>query len=371
MLMKHSICPSCSVGCGINLINHNEKIVGTYPYKGHHINEGKNCLRGRDSYKLIEENNFSIPLKKKQNKLIESDWNTVINSISEIINSYSKDKIGILSSGKSTNEENEVIKNFAEDNGIEKIGVYTHNFPKIDEEIMISDYDEVNNASFVFIIGNVLLENPLIGRRIVIASDKGTKIFSADYTDKSITSMNSDNYFKFSSISEFLSKFPKEIEDKFHGNSVIIFNKLEAKENYKEIIDIANRNNAKILPILPEANSYGSMNYLTSLDKNELLSMISSIKVLIIIKNDPEDNLLDDEINLELNNLDYMISLNDSFKESMEIFDYIIPIPSWAEKNGSFTNTIGELQNFEKIIDMNKGVFPIEKVFDEISKNWD
>lgn len=39
--LKHTICPSCSTGCGITLISNNKELLGTYPYKRHEINEEK------------------------------------------------------------------------------------------------------------------------------------------------------------------------------------------------------------------------------------------------------------------------------------------------------------------------------------------
>ena len=39
--IKHTLCPSCSVGCGINVILEDNSVVGTFPYKRHPVNEGK------------------------------------------------------------------------------------------------------------------------------------------------------------------------------------------------------------------------------------------------------------------------------------------------------------------------------------------
>ena len=52
--IKHTLCPSCSVGCGINVVSHEGDVVGTYPYKRHPVNEGKNCLNGRNSVEKYE-----------------------------------------------------------------------------------------------------------------------------------------------------------------------------------------------------------------------------------------------------------------------------------------------------------------------------
>ena len=52
--IKHTLCPSCSVGCGINVVLKDENIVGTFPYKRHPVNEGKNCLNGRNSIECFK-----------------------------------------------------------------------------------------------------------------------------------------------------------------------------------------------------------------------------------------------------------------------------------------------------------------------------
>ncbi|MFA0832853.1 MAG: hypothetical protein ACC609_02465 [Methanobacterium formicicum] len=63
--IAHTICPSCSVGCGVNLIIKNQEAVGTYPYKRHPVNQGKNCKKGRDSFHILNENRLENPLIKK------------------------------------------------------------------------------------------------------------------------------------------------------------------------------------------------------------------------------------------------------------------------------------------------------------------
>ena len=39
--IQHTVCPSCSVGCGIDIISKDGEVVGTFPYKRNVINEGK------------------------------------------------------------------------------------------------------------------------------------------------------------------------------------------------------------------------------------------------------------------------------------------------------------------------------------------
>ncbi|MCC7553931.1 MAG: molybdopterin-dependent oxidoreductase [Methanobacteriaceae archaeon] len=351
MFVKKSICPSCSVGCGINLVCNNDEIVGTYPYKRHPINEGKNCLRGRDSYKKAIENRILTPYINENSKLEESDLDSAINKIVEIIKNNSPEDIAIISSGDSTNEENKIISEFAKAYGINKSGFLSGNVIKYEGDI--ASYDDLNNADFIFVIGDVVKENPLIGRRIMIAKDNGAEIFTCDTKELSTSSLNSNKHFTLESISDLIENFPDEVKNKFKENSVIVFNKLESKEELNDLAKIASENNSKILPVLKDCNTYGSMDYLDPLSEEDLKKLLSEIKNLILINEDISSCLED-------NNLESVIYIGDNFNETSSKSDIVLPICSWLEKEGSFTNTEGLTQNFYKIKN------PPENVLEEI-----
>ena len=62
--IKHTLCPSCSVGCGINVVSHDGDVVGTHSYKRHQINEGKNCLNGRNSIEIYKNRLELVRIEK-------------------------------------------------------------------------------------------------------------------------------------------------------------------------------------------------------------------------------------------------------------------------------------------------------------------
>ncbi|MDR3291025.1 MAG: molybdopterin-dependent oxidoreductase [Methanobrevibacter sp.] len=346
MLIKHSICPSCSVGCGINLINKNGKIVGTYPYKNHPINEGKNCLRGKNIYKIVDENRILIPLKKEQNKLVESNWEDVINLVSNEFKSYSPEEIGILISGTNTNEENELISKFAKGQKITNVGVYADNFPKFNKEI--GNYDDLNDAKSILLIGDIIKENPLIGRRIIIAKENGAKIFSVDDVNQTTTSINSTKHFKTFSITKFLEEFPQEIKDELGKSSLIVFNKIDLKEDFDKIVKIAEDSNSKILPVLKDCNSFDAINKVPPLNKEEIAKIINSVKLLLLINIDIFSFFDESEVNIHIPK--YLISITHSLNESSSVSNIVLPSYCWAEKSGTFTNTAGEVQSFDRVI---------------------
>jgi formate dehydrogenase major subunit len=97
--IKHTLCPSCSVGCGINVVSHDGDVVGTYSYKRHQINEGKNCLNGRNSIEIYK------------NKFEVSDIEKIIDEVSNELKSNDANKITVVCSGNNSVEEAEMIKN--------------------------------------------------------------------------------------------------------------------------------------------------------------------------------------------------------------------------------------------------------------------
>lgn len=146
MKVVHTICPGCSVGCGIDLIVKDDKVVGTYPYKRHPINEGKNCSNGKNSYKIIyHEKRLKKPLIKKNGKLVEATWDEALSFIAEKLKNYNADDITFIASGKCTNEDNYALKKLV-DSLKAKIGHCICNSPKVNYAEVSTTIDDIENA---------------------------------------------------------------------------------------------------------------------------------------------------------------------------------------------------------------------------------
>ncbi|HTX61789.1 MAG TPA: molybdopterin-dependent oxidoreductase, partial [Methanobacterium sp.] len=143
MKVAHTICPSCSVGCGVNLVIKDNEAVGTYPYKRHTINEGKTCRKGRECYKIQIENRLKEPLIKG-NGLKKSSWEDALDVVASRMKSYSPYEIGIITSGNYTNQEYETLKKFAESLGVENIVCHSGNVPSFGMET--ATLDDVENS---------------------------------------------------------------------------------------------------------------------------------------------------------------------------------------------------------------------------------
>jgi formate dehydrogenase major subunit len=342
MKVAHTICPSCSVGCGVNLIIKNEEAVGTYPYKRHPINEGKNCKKGRDSFQILNENRLKNPLLKK-GRLEQVNWEDALNAAASQIKSYSPHEIGIIASGNCTNEECETLKKFADALGVENIGYNAGNIPSFDLET--ATLDNVENSNVILIIGDVLKENPLLGRRIILAKENGAEIITADYPDKTLTGINSDEYIKIESTSTFLDELDKTVLGKLNESSTVIISKLESREEFENILKIFQESHAKLLPVMEQCNSRGTMNILPALSEDDLKALLNKIKLLYVLGDDPASYMEE-----SLKNLDFLITEDYYINETVLMSDLVLPGSCWAEKSGSFTNTTGKTQKFKEII---------------------
>ena len=327
--IKHTLCPSCSVGCGINVILDSEEIVGTFPYKRHPVNAGKNCLNGRNSIDCYK------------NRFENVDVDKSIADASNEIKSYNASEVSIICSGNNTIEEIEVIKDFAESNGF-NIGFYADGLNDFDD---VASYDEVAHADKVFVIGDLLYENPLVGRRIVHAKQNGAKIYALSKNESAVT-FNIADEISNGSVQEFLDMFAGEID----GSSVVVFNYVDAAEDMDKLESL----NSKILPVFSKPNTKGALNILAPKSCDEMAELFDNTKLLLVFNDDVVDEFDYDFSKPKI--ISFACCENDTTK----ISDIVVPVKSWLEEDGTFVNAMGEAQNFSSVVDSdNLGIVEI------------
>ena len=327
--IKHTLCPSCSVGCGINVILDSEEIVGTFPYKRHPVNAGKNCLNGRNSIDCYK------------NRFENVDVDKSIADASNEIKSYNASEVSIICSGNNTIEEIEVIKDFAESNGF-NIGFYADGLNDFDD---VASYDEVAHADKVFVIGDLLYENPLVGRRIVHAKQNGAKIYALSKNESAVT-FNIADEISNGSVQEFLDIFAGEIDE----SSVVVFNYVDAAEDMDKLESL----NSKILPVFSKPNTKGALNMLSAKSGDEMAELFDNTKLLLVFNDDVVGEFDYDFSKPKI--ISFACCENDTTK----ISDIVVPVKSWLEEDGTFVNAMGEAQNFSSVVDSdNLGIVEI------------
>ena len=326
--IKHTLCPSCSVGCGLNVIINNGEIVGTFPYKRHPVNAGKNCLNGRNSIECYQ-NKFDKAIVSKS----ETDIEKAIEEVSKELGSADSSDVTIICSGNNDMEEIEAIKEFGESKNF-NLAFYADN---LKDFVDVASYDEVAGASKVFVIGDLLYENPLIGRRIVHAKQNGAEIYALGKAEESVT-FNIADETSNSTVEEFLEKNKGNIDD----DSVIVFNYVDSQDDLDKIEAL----NCKCLPVFSKSNSKGTLGIIEPKSLDEMLELLDNTKVLLVFNDD-----IADELEYDFTKISKIISFAPCSNKTTEISDIVIPTKTWLEKDGSFVNAMGETQIFTAAVE--------------------
>lgn len=203
-----TICPYCGVGCGMNLVVVDGKVVGVEPWKRHPVNEGKLCPKGNFCYEIIHrDDRLTTPLIKENGEFREATWDEAYDLIVSKLQAYDPDQIGFFCCARSPNENIYVNQKFA------RIVVGTHNIDhcarlchgptvaglaaSFGSGAMTNSYNSFEDADLIFSIGaNSLEAHPLVGRKLMRAHEKGAFFIVADprYTP---TAKQSDQYIPF------------------------------------------------------------------------------------------------------------------------------------------------------------------------------
>jgi len=103
-------CPYCGVGCQMDLLVLDNKVIGVEPANGP-SNEGLLCVKGKFGYRFLDHpDRLKKPLIKKNGNLVESSWDEALTLIADKINDtkkeYGENVFAGFSSARCTTEEN-------------------------------------------------------------------------------------------------------------------------------------------------------------------------------------------------------------------------------------------------------------------------
>ena len=110
----HTTCTYCGVGCQLDLIVKDDKVVGAQPLYGP-SNKGLMCVKGKFGYNFINhKDRLTKPLIRKDGELVEAEWSEAISLIAEKIKAIKAesgpDALAGLSSARCSNEDNYVFQ---------------------------------------------------------------------------------------------------------------------------------------------------------------------------------------------------------------------------------------------------------------------
>ena len=80
-----TICPYCGVGCSVDVLTNNEKIVGIHPAMDGPANQGALCVKGQFAYDFVQHpDRLKTPLLRGDDgELHEATWDEALDRAAE------------------------------------------------------------------------------------------------------------------------------------------------------------------------------------------------------------------------------------------------------------------------------------------------
>jgi len=188
-----TICPYCGVGCQLNLLVKDEKVITSIPDPDGVANRGQACVKGR--YGIAEfvhhPERLTSPLIRKNGELKEASWDKALELVAEKLRGYTPEEVGVIASAKCTNEENYVIQKFARavlgTNNLDHCARLCHAptvaglVQSFGSGAMTNSINEIGDAACILAIGtNTTEDHPVIGLEVKKAVNNGGKLIVAN-----------------------------------------------------------------------------------------------------------------------------------------------------------------------------------------------
>jgi len=189
-------CPYCGVGCGLNLVVNDGKLVGVEPYKRSPVNEGKLCPKGASCWEAVQHpDRLTKPLIKKGDKFEEATWDEALDLIAkkfkETSDKFGPKSLGFHVSCRTVNEDCYAMQKWArvafQTNNIDNCARICHG-PSVaglslcfGSGAATNPFEDVLNSDLIIMWGSNAVEaHPLAGRRIMQAKKAGIPIMVVD-----------------------------------------------------------------------------------------------------------------------------------------------------------------------------------------------
>ncbi|MGE0079232.1 MAG: formate dehydrogenase subunit alpha [Bacteroidales bacterium] len=189
-------CPYCGVGCQIELLVQNGKIVRSNGVEGVSPNDGRLCIKGRFGYEFVHSpDRLTKPLIKRNGKFEETSWDEALNLIAtkfnEIKSKYGSDALAGYASAKCTNEDNYLFQKFIRTvfgtNNIDyctrlcHASTVTAMLKSIGDGAGSNPIEDFEKVDCLFVTGNNIIDtHPITATYVKRGAAKGQKIIVVD-----------------------------------------------------------------------------------------------------------------------------------------------------------------------------------------------
>jgi NADH-quinone oxidoreductase subunit G len=399
--MNHvgTICTHCADGCKTTLGVRNEKIIRGNNRDRSGINGEFLCIKGRYAFDFTEHpERLQSPMLKTAGGFEPVSWSKALEIIGGKLAEFKKAgaNFGVIGSNRTTNEENYFLQKFARQ-GLGTANIDHHRtgdlatlFDALSGRTdALASVDDLYSAKAALIVGSDLSQqHPLLAYQIrANVRHHGARVYAVSYgivreEKQGATAIHVQKGGELAAVESLRDKLKAEGDlvilfgDGIQGdalrNLVAFGDSLGIPVKYVCLVDYSNSRGAFDMGVVPRDGGMSLEQMLASPD----------LDALWVIGANPLKSA-------ELASAKAFVVVQDLFMtETAKRADVVLPAASAYEKNGTVTNTCGEVQKLKaavkamgtktdleimgliaKEMGLNLGIWRPEKVWEEISRS--
>ncbi len=190
-------CPYCGVGCQLELVVQNGRILRSNGVEGVSPNDGRLCVKGRFGCDYVQHpERLTKPLIKKDGQFVEASWDEALDLVAakfaEIKEKYGRKALAGYASAKATNEDNYLFMKFVrtvfENNNIDyctrlcHASTVTAMLRSLGDGAGSNSIEDYAESDCILVTGNNMIEtHPVTATYVKYAAQrKGGKIIIID-----------------------------------------------------------------------------------------------------------------------------------------------------------------------------------------------
>ena len=404
-------CAFCSVGCMQRLCASGDMLTRALPA----AKRGRDallCVKGRFGFgELKKLNRLKIPLIKQDGKFVRTDYAKAVVYVNKKLQAlqtrYGTDSIAVTISDRYTNEEAFLIREYAfKALGLQNVFSFSKTKSGVSHVIgrdcSTADFEELQNTDCILLVEtNLHKPHVIAGLHIRKAAENGAKVIAVNSFDSptdDIATLRLNPGDSLSVLKQFVKAALEAAKDKsFTGfdelarslesitvsdevkvaaevylkakKAVIVFPQAALSQDAARLLaDLAvlsghiDKPRSGIIQLKPNANSQG-LTDMGALSRDALRGLAGEkIKGMFIFGEDAPD--------FDLSGIEFIAVQDLTLTETAKKADVVFPAESFAEVCGTFTNTVGKLQdvrasvpsflersNFELIADLKRQAY--------------
>jgi predicted molibdopterin-dependent oxidoreductase YjgC len=406
-----TVCPLCGMGCELDVLLKNDRIVNAKPSEKGAVNLGQACVKGRFLIKDVVTNPRRIlhPMVRRNRELEEVSWEEALKFAAEKVKTYKANEMGFVASPQLSCEDIFVADRFAQEVVKTKNVAVAMGFTPLDSLWHLAKKtgifpslnfkkEEISRAKVVFLAGTDLaISHPMLWLEVLKAVRNGAKLLIASPFEL-VGSQYASLWLKIKPGSEdllfmYLSKLILEegtpvghdlegyqslkraldkldlseaavntgIDEKsLHQAAAILMNEeshfiagmglAPSAEENKNLVTLWNLSllcKGKLIPLGSENNQRGMF----EIRRNSLQKPKHLSQILQAVQEGKIKALYTlGPISLDKKIKTEFLIVQDSYmNEVAERADVVLPATTFAETDGTFVNVEGRIQSFSRI----------------------